>query len=80
MAMMLEIVSTIEDIETITIDRAIRKFDRLRRVYVPGKWRKRKGIATVRIGTGMLLKAEIQKYIGTKPTGLEERSSRSKGY
>jgi hypothetical protein len=62
MATPLEIVSPIEDIETIAIGRAIRESDRLRRVYGQGRWRKRKGIATVRIGTGMLLKAEVHWY------------------
>jgi hypothetical protein len=40
----------------------IRQLARLRRQHGPGRWRKLKGIATVRIASGELPRAEIHWY------------------
>jgi len=45
----IEIVGTIREVETIAVGRRIREFERLKKVYGPGRWRKRKGIADVRL-------------------------------
>lgn len=47
-----EIVGEITSIETFATGRAIRELARLRRIYGKGKWRKRKGIARVRLPDG----------------------------
>jgi len=60
--MYFEIVGPISDIETIAVGRAIRQLSRLRRRHGRGRWRKLKGIATVRIVSGELRRAEIHWY------------------
>ena len=57
-----EIVGKITGAETIAIGGAIREIGRLRKIYGPGRWRKRKGFATVRLPDGRLLRAEIHWY------------------
>lgn len=57
-----QIVGPIRDMETIAAGRAIRELRRLRRRYGKGQWRKRKGIATVRLQDGTVHKAEIHWY------------------
>ena len=47
---------------TIASGRAIRERDRLVRVYGPGRWRKRKGLASVRLQDGTQCRAEIHRY------------------
>ena len=57
-----EIVGPIRAIETIAFGRAIRQLRRLRRGYGTGRWRKRKGIARVRLQDGTVHEAEIHWY------------------
>jgi hypothetical protein len=57
-----EIVGEIAQIETIAVGRRIRDLPRLRRFYGPGRWRKLKGIALVRLRTGRIRKAELHWY------------------
>jgi len=57
-----EVVGDITDIETFAVGNAIRELARLRRVYGPGRWRKRKGVATVRLADGSVSKAEVHWY------------------
>ena len=57
-----EVVETIANIEVIAIGRSIRELPRLRRVYGTGRWRKLKGMATVRLTDGMLYRAELHWY------------------
>ena len=60
--MYFEIVGPITEIETIAVGRSIRQLARLRRGYGRGRWRKLKGIATVRVASGELRRAEIHWY------------------
>jgi hypothetical protein len=60
--MYFEIVGSITDIDTIAIGRSIRQLSRLRRRYGQGRWRKLKGVATVRVTSGELRRAEIHWY------------------
>ena len=60
--MSLEIIGEISDIETIAVGRGIRELARLRRVYGPGRWRKRKGMARVRLPDGTVGRAEVHWY------------------
>ena len=57
--MYFEIVSGIENVEVIAVGGRIRDIMRLRRQYGSGRWRKLKGIATVRLEDGSLRKAEV---------------------
>jgi hypothetical protein len=60
--MRFEIVSEISDVETFAIRSGIREIARLRRIYGRGRWRKRKGIARVRLPDGSIHLAEIHWY------------------
>ena len=57
-----EIVGDITQVETIAVGNRIRGLPRLRRLYGPGRWRKRKGVATVRLRSGTIRKAELHWY------------------
>src|SRR6266550_3274906 len=57
-----EIISEIRQIETIAIGRAIHDLARLRRVYGTGRWRKLKGVATIRLTNGRIRVAELHWY------------------
>ena len=57
-----EIVGQIRETRTIASGRAIRQLRRLRRRYGSGRWRKRKGIATVRLQDGTVHTAEVHWY------------------
>ena len=73
--MYFELVGRIYDIETIAIGNSIHEVARLRRIYGIGRWRKRKGTATVRLSDGTLCAAEIHWYeahgIGRKELKLK---------
>lgn len=60
--MYFEIVGPITDIKVIAAGRSIRQLSQLRRQYGRGRWRKLKGIATARIASGELRRAEIHWY------------------
>jgi hypothetical protein len=57
-----ELLSEINDIEVIAVDRRIRDKRRLKRNYGDGRWRKLKGRATVRLPDGTVCMAEIHWY------------------
>jgi hypothetical protein len=56
------IVGPIVDVETIASGRAIRELRRLQKVYGKGRWRKRKGIARIKLADGSIYTAEIHWY------------------
>lgn len=60
--MYFEIIGAITDIETIAVGGSIRQLSRLRKRYGRGRWRKLKGVATVRLAGGRLRRAEIHWY------------------
>jgi len=60
--MFFEIVSTIDNISTIAQGRGVRSSKALRKKYGPGRWRKMKGTAKVRLTNGQLRQAEIHWY------------------
>lgn len=70
-----EICGQIADVETFAIGRTIRELPRLRKNYGGGRWRKRKGIAYVRLSDGTIRKAELHWYeasgIGRKEIKLK---------
>jgi hypothetical protein len=57
-----EIISEIVGIEVIAVGNSIRDLPQLVQVYGPGRWRKLKGSATVRLATGRVRRAELHWY------------------
>lgn len=60
--MYFEIVGDITHAETFAIGTSIRELARLRKRYGRGRWRKRKGIARVRLEDGAIRQAEVHWY------------------
>ena len=60
--MVFEILSEIRDIETIATGAGVYIKRYLERTYGKGRWRKIKGIATVRLEDGTICKAEIHWF------------------
>lgn len=60
--MRFEVLSEITGIETIASGTGIRDRRRLNREHGRGKWRKMKGIATVRLSDGTICEAELHWY------------------
>jgi hypothetical protein len=58
----IEILGEILEPQTIAVGRRIRELERLKKVYGPGRWRKRKGKAKVRLPDGSIRIAEIHWY------------------
>jgi hypothetical protein len=57
-----EIIGPITDIEAIAVGSAIREVARLRNQYGPGRWRKLKGVALIRLPSGRVRSAELHWY------------------
>jgi hypothetical protein len=55
-----EILGAVSQVETFAIGSGIREIARLRRLY--GRWRKRKGLARVRLADGSIRVAEVHWY------------------
>jgi hypothetical protein len=74
--MWFEILDEISQIETFARGSAIREIARLRKLYGKGRWRKRKGIARVRLKDGSIEVAELHWYeasgIGRKELKIKQ--------
>ena len=57
-----DIISEINQIEIIAVGNSIRVLSRLKKIYGDGRWRKLKGIATIRLADGSISKAELHWY------------------
>ena len=60
-----EILGGVSAIETFATGSGIRELARLKRIYGRGRWRKRKGVAQVRLSNGAVHLAEIHWYEAT---------------
>ena len=60
--MWFKIVGEVHDIEAIAVGRAIRELPRLKKLYGPGRWRKMKGVAAIRLDDGKVVRAEVHWY------------------
>ena len=60
--MYFEIISEIQNLETLAVGGKIRDIMRLRKQYGPGRWRKLKGTARIRLETGRIRTAELHWY------------------
>jgi hypothetical protein len=72
-----EVIGEIRDIETIASGRGIRILRRLIRQFGRGIWRKRKGLATLRLSSGELVQAEVHWY---EAHGLGKRKMKIKRF
>lgn len=75
--MAFEIIGEIRQPETFACGSGIRELPRLRKIHGPGNWRKRKGIARVRLLDGSVREAEIHWY---EATGVGKREFKIKRY
>jgi hypothetical protein len=75
--MYFEIIGEITDIETIAIGSSIREIARLRKQFGAGRWRKRKGVATVRLANGRIRRVELHWY---EAHGIGKRKLKIKRY
>jgi hypothetical protein len=57
-----EIIGKIANIETIAVGSRIRILSLLRKQYGKGRWRKLKGVATVRLSDGTIRLAEVHWF------------------
>jgi hypothetical protein len=72
-----EIVGQIENVETIATGRSIRDIKSLKKKYGAGRWRKLKGVATVRLDGGNIRKAEVHWY---EAHGIGRRKMKIKAF
>ncbi len=57
-----DILSEITEVETIAVGTQIRELSRLEKRYRRGRWRKMKGVATIRLENARVVRAEIHWY------------------
>ncbi len=72
-----EVIGEIQEIETIAVGKSIRDLARLKKVYGPGRWRKLKGIARVRLQSGRIRLVELHWY---EAHGIGKRDIKRKRY
>jgi hypothetical protein len=72
-----EIIGSIKQAQTFAVGSGIREIARIRRAYGNGKWRKRKGYATIRFENGQEREAEIHWY---EATGIGKREFKIKRF
>jgi hypothetical protein len=72
-----DVIGDITGIQTIATGSGIRELGRLRKRYGPGRWRKRKGFAEIRLPSGEIVQAEIHWY---EATGIGRREIKIKAF
>jgi hypothetical protein len=72
-----EITGELTAVETIAAGSGIRELARLRKFYGRGRWRKRKGVARVRLMDGDIVLAEVHWY---EATGIGKREFKIKRF
>ena len=75
--MYFEIIGTIAEIQIIAAGKSIRDLPRLQEQYGTGRWRKLKGVATVRLANGRIRTVELHWY---EAHGLGKRKIKIKRY
>ena len=75
--MKFEVVGEIEQAETIAAGPSVKVRSFLRKMYGRGRWRKRKGIGTVRLPNGNLQRVELHWY---EAHGIGKRDLKIKKY
>jgi len=72
-----EIVGKIKNATTFATGKGIRELHRLQKIYGKGRWRKRKGIAEVKLTDGTIRMAELHWY---EATGIGKKEFKIKRY
>jgi hypothetical protein len=75
--MRFQLVASIANTEIIAAGPGVRVLSYLRKVYGPGRWRKMKGIATVRLPNGAVRRVELHWY---EAHGIGKRDMKIKRY
>jgi hypothetical protein len=75
--MKFEILSEITNVKIIAVGSSVRDRARLRRRYGQGRWRKLKGVATVRLRSGRIRLAELHWY---EAHGIGRKEIKRKAY
>jgi len=75
--MIFDIIDNITEIETIATGSGIREFNRLRKMYGHGNWRKMKGITRIRLPSGRIRLAELHWY---EAQGIGKKEMKRKKY
>ena len=75
--MYFEIIGEITEVETIAVGGSIREIALLRRQFGRGRWRKLKGVATVRLPSGRIRRVELHWY---EAHGVGKRKVKIKSY
>jgi hypothetical protein len=75
--MYFQILGDITHVETFATGSSIREIARLRKLYGKGRWRKRKGIARIRLEDGSVHLAELHWY---EATGIGKRELKIKRF
>ena len=72
-----EVISDIQNIETVAVGSHIRDLAYLQKVYGRGRWRKLKGLADVRLPNGRIRRVELHWY---EAHGLGRKDMKIKRY
>lgn len=72
-----EIIGKIENAETFATGKGIRELKRLQKAYGKGRWRKRKGIAQIKLPDGSVRFAELHWY---EASGVGKKEFKIKRY
>ena len=72
-----EILSEITEIQRIAVGSSIRDIGHLRKKYGRGRWRKLKGVATIRLRNGRIRLAELHWY---EAHGIGRKDMKRKRY
>ena len=75
--MKFQITGGVRQVETFAISSGIREIARLRRIYGRGRWRKRKGVAEVKLDDGSIRRAELHWY---EASGIGRREFKIKRF
>jgi len=75
--MKFELVGPMANAEVIAAGPGVRVRSYLRKAYSPGRWRKMKGIATIRLSNGALRMVELHWY---EAHGIGQRDMKIKRY
>lgn len=72
-----EIIGDVTEVASIAVGHRIRDLARLRKRYGRGRWRKMKGVATIRLANGQVRRAELHWY---EAHGIGRREFKRKRY
>jgi hypothetical protein len=75
--MYFEIIGKIKNATTFATGKGIRELQRLQKIYGKGRWRKRKGIAEVKLPDGSIRMAELHWY---EAAGIGKKEFKIKRY